>query len=87
MAVSIPIVPNAAKNLPPDKPKPFCGQFRGARRDVIEKVKAARLTDAQKAVLLEEIANMPAEHDLLDVHWHRHPHRAGANGTWTVTEL
>jgi hypothetical protein len=72
----------------PAPPRPWtCGRLRGNRADVLAKINASGLSIAQKAVITEEISVIPAEHDLIQVDFHRHDYKAGANWCCTVSEL
>ena len=74
------------KEEKPMPPKPFTGQIKGPRQEVLNKINGAILTAAQKAVLIEGISFVPAEVDWISVHWHAEPHGKGINGCFTVDE-
>ena len=63
------------------------GTLKGTRDSVLKAISESALTDAQKALLIEEIGLIASEHELLRVDFHRHKHMAGANCTFTVMEL
>ena len=82
-----------ANTIPePTKPAPAPGPWmRGRLRDnratLTNAIEASGLSPAHKAVVLEEIALVPAQFDLIELHFHRDPHKNGANWTCTVSEL
>ena len=72
----------------PATPGPWMrGRLRGTRATITNAIEASGLSAAHKAVVLEEIAAVPEGFDLLELHYHRDPHKNGANWTCTVSEL
>jgi hypothetical protein len=72
----------------PAVPAPWTsGRLRGSRGEVVTKIDTSGLSAAHKAVIKEEIASIPAESDLIEVHFHRQPYKTGANWVCTVAEL
>jgi hypothetical protein len=83
------IIEGPSAQVPEDsKPKPWSGgRLRDTRANILAKIDASGLTAAHKAVIVEEIAAIPPEFDLIQVDFHRHQHKGGANWTATATEL
>jgi len=72
----------------PELPGPWMGgRLRGTRASVLEKIGASGLSAAHKSAIAEGIADIPPEVDLVQVDFHKHPHKLGANWTCTVTDL
>jgi len=63
------------------------GRLRGTRASVLAQLDQSGLSAAHKAVVAAELALIPAEYDLLEVHFHRQDYKAGANWCCTVSEL
>ena len=61
--------------------------LRGTRNDLLAKIAASGLSDAQKALVSEEIGKVPPQFDLLRLDFHRHSFNSCSNTTFTLTEL
>jgi hypothetical protein len=71
-----------------DKPDPWTGgMMKGTRASLLDGIGKSGLTDAQKALLVEEIGKIPVTFDLLRLDFHRQDYNAGSNTTFTLTEL
>jgi len=69
-------------------PEPWAGgMMKGTRASLLDGIAKSGLTDAQKALLVEEIGKIPVTFDLLRLDFHRQDYNAGSNTTFTLTEL
>jgi hypothetical protein len=82
-----PQVPAAPATTTP-APVPWTGgMMKGTRASLLDGIAKSGLTDAQKALLVEEIGKIPATFDLLRLDFHRQDYNAGSNSSFTLTEL